>query len=72
MDFVKTAALLRARVYGLVRGPGSLDDAKVRAVLDTMIIPEFKPRANVKIQVSDEQPVAATPVTEGIGVSLIF
>lgn len=52
--FVKAAANLHAFNYG-IKGD-SIDDATYKKVLDSMMIPDFKPRSDVKIQANDTDP----------------
>ena len=53
IGFVIAAANLHAFNYGI---KGTSDQGVYRKVLDNMIIPEFKPDANVKIKANDSDP----------------
>ncbi|EPS43694.1 hypothetical protein H072_2288 [Dactylellina haptotyla CBS 200.50] len=52
-DFIVAAANLHASNYGL---NGSSDLNLYRKVLDSMMIPDFKPQSGVKIQANDNDP----------------
>lgn len=52
--FIVAAANLHAYNYGL---KGERDAAKIRKILQTVIVPEFTPKSGVKIQISDSEPV---------------
>ncbi|KAF3310626.1 E1 ubiquitin-activating protein [Orbilia oligospora] len=52
-DFIIAAANLHAFNYGL---KGSVDLNLYRKVLDSMLIPDFKPQTGIKIQANDSDP----------------
>lgn len=52
MDFIVAAANMRAENYGL---KGSDDINHIKQVLTKVVIPEFRPREGVKIQVSENE-----------------
>ncbi|KPI38428.1 Ubiquitin-activating enzyme E1 1 [Cyphellophora attinorum] len=54
MAFVIAGANLRAYNYG-IKAP-KLDKSDYAKVIDSMIVPEFKPDSNVKIQADDKEP----------------
>lgn len=54
MDFVIAAANIRAFNYGL---KGSTDPAVFERVLKTVVVPDFKPKSGVQVQVKDDEPV---------------
>lgn len=54
MDYVVAAANIRAFNYGL---KGSEDPELFRKVLSTVIVPDFKPKSGVAVQVKDDEPV---------------
>ncbi|KAI5793095.1 hypothetical protein EDC01DRAFT_630094 [Geopyxis carbonaria] len=54
MGFIKAAANLHAFNYG-IKGT-NIDDFTYQKILDNMIIPEFSPSSDVKIQASDNDP----------------
>lgn len=54
MDYIVAAANIRAFNYGL---KGSEDPELFRKVLSTVIVPEFKPKSGVAVQVKDDEPV---------------
>jgi ubiquitin-activating enzyme E1 len=54
MGFVKAGANLHAFNYG-IEGSNAVDQHYVQ-VMENMMIPEFKPDANVKIQADDKEP----------------
>ncbi|GAA5906369.1 hypothetical protein JCM8208_003532 [Rhodotorula glutinis] len=55
MEFIVAAANLHAFNYGL---KGDTDPARFKKVLDSVHLPEFKPKAGVQVQVKDDEPVA--------------
>ncbi|KAG5646462.1 hypothetical protein DXG03_003512 [Asterophora parasitica] len=55
LSYIISAANLHAFNYGL---RGETDPAVFRKVADSVIVPEFQPRSGVKIQVSENEPVA--------------
>lgn len=55
MEYLVAAANLHAYNYGL---KGERDLAVFRKVIESMTIPEFKPKSGVKIQVNENEPVA--------------
>ena len=55
LDYVIAGANLHAFNYGL---KGERDPAVFKRVLDSMNIPEFKPKSGVKIQINENDPVA--------------
>ena len=56
--YIVAGANLHAFNYGL---KGESDPAVFRKVLESMTIPEFKPRSGVKIQINENEPVANEP-----------
>jgi ubiquitin-activating enzyme E1 len=52
LDFVITAANLRAYNYGL---KGESEKAYFKKVLATVMVPEFVPKSGVKIQVNENE-----------------
>ena len=54
MDFILYAANLRAYNYGL---KGETDRSYFKKVLATVMVPEFVPKAGVKIQVNENENV---------------
>lgn len=54
MDYLVAAANIRAFNYGL---KGSTDPALFKKVLSKVIVPEFKPKSGVQVQVKDDEPV---------------
>lgn len=52
--FIKAAANLHAFNYG-IKGT-NMDDSAYKKILDNMIIPEFSPSSDVKIQANDSDP----------------
>lgn len=55
MDYIVAGANLHAFNYGI---KGSRDPAVFRKTLESMTIPEFKPKSGVKIQINENEPVA--------------
>lgn len=55
MEYIVAAANIRAFNYGL---KGSEDPELFRKVLSTVIVPDFKPKSGVAVQVKDDEPVA--------------
>ncbi|KAF8175962.1 ubiquitin activating enzyme [Mycena galopus ATCC 62051] len=55
LQFIISAANLHAFNYGL---PGQNDPAVIRAVVPSVVVPEFIPKDGIKIQVNDNDPVA--------------
>lgn len=55
MEFIVAAANLHAFNYGL---KGDTDPARFKKVLDSVHLPEFKPKAGVQVQVKDDEPVS--------------
>lgn len=53
-DYLVSAANIRAFNYGL---KGSTDPSLFKKVVSTVIIPDFKPRSGVAVQVKDDEPV---------------
>ncbi len=51
MDLLKSTANLRAINFGI---PGSWDEGVVRAGLEGVAVPAFKPKEGVKIQTPEE------------------
>jgi len=60
---------LHAFNYGL---RGSIDPATFRKVADTVIVPEFTPKSDVKIQINDNDPAPQNPASNGEHALLIF
>ena len=56
MEYLVSAANIRAFNYGL---KGSTDPALFKKVVSTVIVPDFKPKSGVTIQVKDDEPVDA-------------
>ena len=54
MEYIVAAANIRAFNYGL---KGAEDPEIFRKVLSTVIVPEFKPKSGVAVQVKDDEPV---------------
>lgn len=50
LDYIYAAANLKAQVYGLAQ---VRDRAAVAALADAIVLPEFKPKSNVRIAVTD-------------------
>ena len=57
MEYIVAGANLHAYNYGI---KGSRDVSVIRKTLESMTIPEFKPKSGVKIQVNENEPVANT------------
>ncbi|TGZ82206.1 putative poly(A) RNA transport protein [Ascodesmis nigricans] len=62
--FIKAAAQLHAFNYG-IKGT-NVDPTTYKKILDNMIIPEFTPSADVKIQANDSDPDPNTASTSGV------
>ncbi|CAD6890696.1 unnamed protein product [Tilletia laevis] len=62
LDYVISAANLHAFNYGL---KGSADPAQIVQILNNVVVPEFKPRSNVKIQTTEAE--AAQPAQPSAG-----
>lgn len=54
MEYIVAAANIRAFNYGL---KGAEDPEIFRKVLSSVIVPEFKPKSGVAVQVKDDEPV---------------
>lgn len=54
MDYIVAAANIRAFNYGL---KGNTDPALFERVLSKVIVPEFKPKSGLQVQVKDDEPV---------------
>lgn len=61
MEYIVAGANLHAYNYGI---KGSRDPAVFRKTLETMTVPEFKPKSGVKIQVNENEPVANEPTED--------
>jgi ubiquitin-activating enzyme E1 len=61
MDFIVAAANLHAFNYGL---KGETDRALMKKILADVMVPEFSPKKNVKIQVNENEPVQQTAGTK--------
>ena len=55
MDYVVAAANLRANLYGI---PQNRDYSAIARMLDDVKVPEFTPRAGVKIEVTEAEVTA--------------
>lgn len=54
MEYIVSAANIRAFNYGL---KGSDDPEVFQRVLSSVLIPEFKPKSGVQVQIKDDEPV---------------
>lgn len=61
MEYIVAGANLHAFNYGI---KGSRDPAVFRKTLESMDVPEFKPKSGVKIQVNENEPVANEPTED--------
>ena len=52
VDYVLSAANLRAQVYGI---PQNRDRAAIIKMLQKVVVPEFTPRSGVRIDVTDSE-----------------
>ncbi|XP_059142787.1 ubiquitin-like modifier-activating enzyme 1 isoform X2 [Physella acuta] len=57
LDYVMAVANLKAHIYGI---PQCRDRSKIKAIVDTISVPEFKPKAGVKIEVNDSEVASAS------------
>lgn len=55
MQFIIAAANLHAFNYGL---RGETDPAVFKKIADSVLVPEFTPKSGVKVQVTENEPVA--------------
>ncbi|CAG5128343.1 unnamed protein product [Candidula unifasciata] len=68
MDFIVSVANLKAAIYGI---PQVRDRQKIKAIVDKIVVPEFSPRAGVKIEVTESEAAASsnnpeTPASEDL------
>ncbi|PWN30586.1 ubiquitin-activating enzyme E1 [Jaminaea rosea] len=61
MEYIVAAANLHAFNYGL---RGETDPAVFQKVLSNVIVPEFTPRSNVKIQINENEAPATNPTND--------
>ncbi|XP_005093732.1 ubiquitin-like modifier-activating enzyme 1 isoform X2 [Aplysia californica] len=60
LDYIVSAANLKAEMFGLAQ---LRDRAKIKAMVDKVVVPEFKPRSGVKIEVNDSELASASSDT---------
>ena len=63
LDYIVAMANLKAEVYGI---PQCRDRSKIKAFVDTIIVPKFTPKSGVKIEVNDSE-IASSSNNENSG-----
>eukprot|EP00127_Corallochytrium_limacisporum_P001014 Clim_evm13s34 gene=Clim_evmTU13s34 len=63
-EFVRSGAVLRAENFGIEPEPQNIE--KIKQVVDNMMIPEFQPKAGVKIQANENDESAPDPTAQGV------
>lgn len=64
LDYVMAVANLKAHIYGI---PQCRDRSYIKATVDKIPVPEFIPKAGVKIEVNDSEVASASNNTETLG-----
>uniref|UniRef100_A0A0B7AVY7 Ubiquitin-activating enzyme E1 C-terminal domain-containing protein n=1 Tax=Arion vulgaris TaxID=1028688 RepID=A0A0B7AVY7_9EUPU len=57
LDFIVSVANLKAAVYGI---PQVRDRRKIKAIVDKLVVPEFIPRAGVRIEVTETEAASSS------------
>lgn len=64
-----SVANLKAAVYGI---PQVRDRQKIKAIVDTIVVPDFEPRAGVKIEVTETEAAASSNNPESPGLCFML